>query len=144
MTDYRANLGAHRRSKPCEHCGTEGRQRHDRTCPKAKAGRSARRKGNDFERQLVRVLDVVFPDARRTGMYGGPDDVMAGPLFVQAKKVASLYPKRIDKLLTDIEPRVPADQYPAVVVAHPGRDDHHKLIVMDLYDFVTLLREVQK
>ena len=75
-------------------------------------------------------------------MYGGPDDVQSRLLYVQCKKVAGLYPKGADALLTDTEQHASADQFTAVAYAYPGRG-HHKLIVMDLADFASLLRVVQ-
>jgi len=86
----------------------------------------------------------VYPDARKVGPLNGPDDVTAGPLVIQAKKVAGLYPKRLDDLLADLEAHITADQYPALAVAHPGHERRHKLIVMDIRDLVSLLKETAK
>ena len=139
MTDLRSNLGAHRRATRCDHCGVL-RPPHDKTCPKAKQGRNNRKRGGAWELTVSRVLAEAFPDARKTGPLGGPDDVTAGPLVIQAKAVASLYPKQLDRLLADLEPRITADQYPVLAIKHPGHERRHKLVVMDLYDFVMLLR----
>ena len=139
--DYRAALGAHRRQLPCEHCGTEKPNPHDRTCPKSKKARNNIKRGGAWELEVAKMLATVYPDARKTGPLGGPDDVTAGPLYVQAKAVASLYPKRLDELLTDTEQHCTADQYPVLTIKHPGHERRHKLVVMDLRDFVNLLGE---
>ena len=141
MTDLRANLGAHRQVHPCDDCGTLTGQKHAKTCPLAKRGRNSRKRGGAWEREATNILESAFPDARKVGPLAGPDDILAGPLFIQAKKVASLYPKRLDDLLSDTEQHCTADQYPALVLAHPGHDRRHKLVVMDLRDFVNLVRE---
>ena len=139
MTDITANLGAHRRQSPCADCGAWPKTKHAKTCPKAKRGRNNRQRGNAFEAEVTRYLAVAYPEARKTGPLAGPDDVQAGPLYVQCKKVASLYPKRLDELLTATEEHCTADQVPALVLAHPGHERRHKLIVMDVRDLVALL-----
>ena len=106
-----------------------------------KKGRSSRRMGNDFERDVTTMLSSVFPDVKRVGQYGGPDDVAGRLLYVQCKKVAGMYPRKADALLSDAERHANADQYPVVAMAHPGHG-HHKLVVMDLSDFTNLLRQV--
>ena len=128
MTDYRANLGAHRRSTPCEFCGTEGRQRHDRTCPKAKRGRTSRQRGNAFEREVAKKLG-----GERVGQYGGPEDVRLDWANVQCK-VGGAFPERIWSWLNAL----PRDhRLRAVVIGDaPGAGKKRReVIVMDLDDF---------
>ena len=108
---------------------------------KSRRGKTARRRGNDYEREVASLLSSVMPDIKRTGMYGGPDDVAGRLLYIQCKKQAGLYPRGAEALLKDTETHANADQYTAVAYAHPGHG-HKKLIVMDLADFVNLLREV--
>jgi hypothetical protein len=108
---------------------------------KTRKGRNARRLGNDFELDVAHALSSVFPDVRRVGQYGGPEDVSGRLIYVQCKKQAGLYPKGADRLLSETETHANADQYTAVAYAHPGHG-HHRLIVMDLADFVNLIREV--
>ena len=128
MTDYRANLGAHRRSLPCEHCGTEGRQKHDRTCPKAKRGRSARSRGNAYEREVAKKLG-----GERVGQYGGPEDVRVDWMNVQVKN-GGAFPERIWSWLNAL----PRDhRLRAVVIGDaPGPGTKRRnVIVLDLDDF---------
>jgi hypothetical protein len=141
MTDYRAKLGAGRAQTPCADCGAWPKTKHAKSCPMAKRGRNNRKRGGAFEAEVARFFSHVYPDTRKVGPLAGPDDVIAGPLFIQCKKVAGLYPKRLDDLLTDTEQYTTADQYPALVLAHPGHERRHKLIVMDVRDFVNLLKE---
>jgi len=128
VTDYRANLGAHRRSLPCEHCGTEGRQKHDRTCPKAKRGRSARSRGNAYEREVAHKLGL-----ERVGQFGGPEDVRGDWLNLQCKN-GGAFPERIWRWLQAL----PADQrLRGVVIGDaPGPGTKRRnVIVLDLDDF---------
>jgi len=86
MTDYRENLGAHRRSTPCEFCGTEGRQRHDRTCPKAKRAKAARERGNRRELYVQRTYGPT-----KVGHFGGAIDNI-GSTFKWQSKTMQLHP----------------------------------------------------
>ena len=142
LAQLAANLSAHRAVEPCAFCGSWPGRRHERTCPKAKRGRNNRKRGGSWELEAARLLANAWPDARKTGPLGGPDDIIAGPLFVQAKAVASLYPKALDRLLADIEAHCTADQVPLVVLKHPGHERFRKLVVLDARDFINLvLRE---
>ena len=49
---------------------------------RARRGRTNRRAGNDAERAIAKAYG-----GRRTGQYGGPDDVVVGDLFVVQSKV---------------------------------------------------------
>ena len=144
MTDVIAALSAHRAAEPCEHCGSWPGRRHERTCPKAKRGRNNRKRGGTWELEAARLLAHAWPDARKTGPLGGPDDIIAGPIYAQAKAVAGLYPKALDALLSYVETHCTADQVPVLLLKHPGHERRHKLVVMDALDFVNLvLRERQ-
>jgi hypothetical protein len=129
VTDIRAALGAHRRSLPCEHCGTEGRQRHDRTCPKAKRGRTSRARGNAYERDVAHRLG-----ARRTGMYGGKDEVNGDWIVIQAKN-GGAFPERIWRWLEDLPHGT--ERLRAVVIGDaPGPGTKRReVIVLDFEDF---------
>lgn len=142
--DIIAALGAHRATTTCGFCGAWPRKRHERDCPKAKRARNNGVRGGRWELEATRILTAAYPDARKTGPLGGPDDLIAGPLFGQAKAEARMYPKALDRLLTEVEAHCTADQYPALLLKHPGHERRHKLIVMDLLDFVNLLRETQR
>jgi hypothetical protein len=67
---------------------------------RAKAGRSSLRAGKDAERAIAKAYG---PDARRTGHYGGPDDVVVGDLFIIQSKAGrtwyrQAYVDELDKL----------------------------------------------
>ena len=130
MSDILANLGAHRASKPCEHCGTEGKQRHDRTCPKAKRARNNRNRGNSYERSVAKRLGV-----ERVGQYGGKQDVAGDWIAVQCK-VGSMFPERPWTWLQELPAK--ADQLRAVVIgdAPGGGSKRREVIVLDLEDFI--------
>ena len=131
MTDeILANMGARRTKRPCPHCGTEGRQRHDRTCPKAKRGRNSRQRGNAYERTIAARLG-----ADRVGQYGGKPDVMNEWIVIQAKN-GGAFPERPWTWLQEL-PRK-ADQLRAVVIgdAPGGGTKRREIIVLDLQDFI--------
>ena len=138
MTDLRANLGAHRRSLPCEHCGTEGRQKHDRTCPKAKRGRSARSRGNRRELEIANDLG-----GEKVGMFGGPEDIRTPLLNVQSK-VRKSFPYWMTTELAKL-PRT-GGRLPALVVTDaPGQGvARRSVVVMDLADFTDLHGRVER
>jgi hypothetical protein len=109
---------------------------------RSRAGRNNRKRGNAFELEVAHMLASVLPDVKRVGQYGAKDDVAGRLLYLQCKKVAGLYPKSVDALLTDTEGHANADQAVAVVYAHPGHERRHKIIAMDLRDFVHLIATV--
>ena len=97
---------------------------------RSRRGRSARNRGNAFEREVAKRLG-----ARRVGQYGGSDDVSADWVSVQCK-VGGYYPERIDGWLRALPAN--AGQLRAVVLGDapgPGRR-RRSLIVIDLDDFV--------
>ena len=53
-------------------------------------GKRARQRGNAFDREVATRLN-----GKRTGMYGGKDDVQAGVFVIQCK-VGLSYPERLD------------------------------------------------
>jgi hypothetical protein len=97
---------------------------------RAKRGKSARNRGNQFERDVAKRLGV-----RRVGQYGGADDVKGDWISVQCK-VGTYYPERIDGWLRAL----PADagQLRAVVIGDaPGTGGRRRtLVVLDFDDFV--------
>lgn len=97
-------------------------------------GRTARQRGNAFEREVARKLG-----GRRVGQYGEKVDV-EGPhgLRVQAKNGGS-FPERLDRWLREIP--VTAEELRAVVVGDAPGPGHlrRSLIVLDLDDFVRLV-----
>ncbi len=100
-------------------------------------GKRARQRGNAFEREVAARLN-----GRRTGMYGGKDDVQAGVFVVQCK-VGLSYPERLDKWLRELKPK--AGQLPILVVGDsPGAGTRRRaLAVVDFDDFVAWFGKVE-
>jgi hypothetical protein len=107
----------------CTRCGErkdEGRSRR---------GRTARRRGNAYERDVAARLGL-----RRTGQFGGPDDAAGEWLVLQAKN-GGAFPERAWRWLQAL----PRDaRLRAVVIGdapgpgHPRRE----VIVLELDEFV--------
>lgn len=98
---------------------------------RSKRGRNARQRGNAFEREVAGKLN-----GKRTGMFGGKNDVEAGAFVIQCK-VGQSYPERLDKWLRELKPK--ADQMAVLVVGDsPGPGTKRRaLAIVDLDDFVT-------
>lgn len=101
-------------------------------------GKRARQRGNAFEREVATKLN-----GRRTGMYGGKDDVQAGVFVVQCK-VGLSYPERLDKWLRELKPK--AGELPVLVVGDsPGAGSRRRaLAIVDFDDFVEWFGRVDK
>ena len=97
---------------------------------KSRRGKTARQRGNSFEREVAARLN-----GKRTGMYGGKNDVEAGYFVIQCK-VGLSYPERLDKWLRELNPK--ADQLAVLVVGDsPGAGTRRRaLAVIDFDDFV--------
>ena len=93
-------------------------------------GKRARQRGNSFEREVAARLN-----GKRTGMYGGKNDVEAGSFVIQCK-VGLSYPERLDKWLRELNPK--ADQLAVLVVGDsPGAGTRRRaLAIIDFDDFV--------
>jgi len=93
-------------------------------------GKRARQRGNSFEREVATRLN-----GKRTGMYGGKNDVEAGSFVIQCK-VGLSYPERLDKWLRELNPK--SDQLAVLVVGDsPGAGTRRRaLAVIDFDDFV--------
>ena len=93
-------------------------------------GKRARQRGNSFEREVAARLN-----GKRTGMYGGKNDVEAGYFVIQCK-VGLSYPERLDKWLRELNPK--ADQLAVLVVGDsPGAGKRRRaLAIIDFDDFV--------
>lgn len=97
---------------------------------RARRGRTARNRGNAFEREVAAKLG-----GRRVGQYGDKVDVdVSGWMRVQCKNGAS-YPERLDGWLRAIP--VEAGILRAVVVGDAPGPGHQRraLIVLDLDEF---------
>lgn len=94
-------------------------------------GKRARQRGNSFEREVAARLN-----GKRTGMYGGKNDVEAGHFVIQCK-VGLSYPERLDKWLRELNPK--ADQLAVLVVGDsPGAGKRRRaLAIIDFDDFVS-------
>lgn len=97
---------------------------------KSRRGRTARQRGNAFEREVAARLG-----AKRVGQYGGKTDVAADWIAIQCK-VGKSYPERLDNWLRSIT--VKGDQLAALVVGDsPGAGKRRRtMIILDLDDFV--------
>jgi hypothetical protein len=106
------------------------RLHNDPAFARQRRGRTARQRGNAFEREIAKRLN-----GKRTGMFGGKNDVEAG-LFVIQCKVGKSYPERLDGWLRSVP--VKADQLASLVVGDsPGAGARRRtMIVLDLDDFV--------
>ena len=97
---------------------------------RASRGKRARQRGNAFEREVATKLN-----GKRTGMFGGKNDVEAGHFVIQCK-VGLSYPERLDKWLRELTPK--ADQLGILVVGDsPGAGVKRRaLVVIDFDDFI--------
>jgi hypothetical protein len=97
---------------------------------RASRGKRARQRGNAFEREVASKLN-----GKRTGMYGGKNDVEAGHFVIQCK-VGLSYPERLDKWLRELTPK--ADQLGILVVGDsPGAGVKRRaLAIIDFDDFI--------
>lgn len=96
---------------------------------RSRRGKSARRRGNDYERDVAAALGGV-----KVGMYGGPVDVQTPLLNVQVK-VRGAFPSWMTDELAKL-PRT-GGRVPTLVVADtPGSGRRRRaLVVMSLDDF---------
>jgi hypothetical protein len=99
---------------------------------KSRRGKNARNRGNAFEREIAAKLGGT---AKRTGMFGGKNDVEADWCVIQAK-VGKSYPERLDAWLRQLNPK--GDQLPILVVGDsPGPGVRRRsLAIIDLDDFI--------
>lgn len=96
---------------------------------KSRRGRQSRRHGNDYERELAAKLG-----GKRTGMYGGPDDVMVSGMFAIQSKVGLRFPGWMHAELQKLRG---SGLTPLLVVADspgPGRR-RRALVVLELDDW---------
>ena len=93
----------------------------------ARRGKSARNRGNAFEREVAAALGV-----RRVGQYGSPTDVEGEWIAVQCK-VGAAFPERLWGWL----PAARGDQLRAVVIGDaPGSSGKRRvLIALDFDEF---------
>lgn len=108
----------------------ERRRRPPPDPERQRRGRSARRRGNDFEREVAHALDL-----RRVGQYGGKDDVRGDWAAVQCKVGGSFSERYWDWLRA-----IPHDamQLPMLVIGDaPGPGARRRrLVVIDFDDFI--------
>lgn len=97
---------------------------------KSRRGRTARSRGNAYERDVAHRLG-----ARRVGQYGGKADIEADWIAIQAK-CGGAFPERLWRWLQATPAN--ADQLRAVVIGDaPGAGFRRReVIVLDLADFI--------
>lgn len=97
-------------------------------------GRTSLRAGKDAERAIAKR----YPGARRTGMYGGPDDVLVGDLFIVQSKAGGWFSVRYWNELAKL-PRT-GGRIPTLIVSErpgPGKPTR-RLVIRLLEDDVAL------
>lgn len=99
---------------------------------RSRRGKSARRKGNDYERELAQRLGGV-----KVGHFGGPEDVRHGMFVVQAKVRGNFPSWQWDELVK--LPRT-GGRVPILVVADSPGPGHRRraMVVISLDDWVDL------
>jgi len=97
-------------------------------------GRTALRAGKDAERAITKR----YPGAKRTGMYGGPDDVLVGDLFVVQSKAGGWFSVRYWNELVKL-PRT-GGRIPTLIVSERPKPGVHarRLVIRLLEDDVAL------
>jgi hypothetical protein len=97
---------------------------------RSRRGRTARQRGNAFEREVAKRLN-----GQRVGQFGGKTDVAADWIAIQCK-VGGAYSERYDGWLRSIQTK--GDQIAALVVGDaPGAGTKRRtMIVLDLEDFI--------
>jgi len=115
-------------------CGC-GHRRNDEA---VKRGRTALRAGKDAERAIAKAYG-----GKRTGQYGGPDDVVVGDLFVVQSKVgwfSERYFNELQKL-----PRA-GGRIPTLIVSERGTSGKptRRLVIRLFSDDVALHQETRE
>lgn len=110
-----------------------------RLAEKKRRGRSSRRRGNDFERDVARELGVA-----RVGQFGTKADVAGDWIAAQCKVGAGAYSERYDGWLRSVP--VHAGQLRALIVGDTPALGHarRRMVVLDFDDFVEWFGKVAK
>lgn len=106
-----------------------------RDSERARRGKAARRAGNDAERELARA----FPNARRVGQAGGPEDVIVSGLYaIQSKRSGVWFSQRYWDELQKL-PRTGGLTPTLVVSDKPGPGRKRRwLVIRELKDEIAL------
>ena len=99
----------------------------------ARMGRRNRQRGNAFEREIAKTHG-----GRRTGMYGGPDDVTVDGKYKIQTKVGLMFSEKFWRWLKAI--KVDADQIAYLVIGDapgPGRP-RRTVVIMDEHDWLVV------
>lgn len=100
----------------------------------SRRGRTSLRAGKDAERAIAKAYG-----GKRTGQFGGPDDVLVGELFVVQSKAGGWFSNRYWDELAKL-PRS-GGRVPTLIVSDrpgPGRGRTRRLVVRTLEDDVAL------
>lgn len=96
----------------------------------ARGGRLNRKRGISFEREVAALVG-----GKRTGMFGGKDDVTSDRLVIQCK-VGTAFPERIYGWLSTI-PTMAGRSRAVVIGDSPGAGSKRRIIIaMELSDFL--------
>lgn len=100
---------------------------------KARRGRTSLRAGKDAERRIAKAYG-----GRRTGQFGGPDDVLVGDLFVVQSKAGGWFSERYWNELAKL-PRT-AGRIPTLIVSERPKPGVHarRLVIRMFSDDVDL------
>jgi hypothetical protein len=99
----------------------------------ARMGRRNRQRGNAFEREIAKKHG-----GRRTGMYGGPDDVTVDGKYKIQTKVGLMFSEKFWRWLKAI--KVDADQIAYLVIGDaPGPGTPRRtVVIMDEHDWLVV------
>ena len=107
----------------CRDCGAA------KSAAASRRGKSALRAGKDAERAIA----AAYPNARRTGHFGGPDDVMVGELFIVQSKAGGWFSERVWSELAKL-PRS-GGRIPTLIVSdRPGPGHRMRRYVVRMMD----------
>lgn len=100
---------------------------------RSRRGRTSRRAGNDAERQIAKLLG-----GKRTGQFGGPDDVTVGELFVIQSKAGGWFTERVWAELQKL-PRT-GGRVPLLIVSDRPGSGHRtrRYVVVAIDDWISL------
>lgn len=95
----------------------------------SRRGKSALRAGKDAERAIA----AAYPGGKRTGHFGGPDDVLVGELFIVQSKAGGWFSERVWAELAKL-PRA-GGRIPTLVVSdRPGPGHRTRRYVLRMMD----------
>lgn len=119
------------------YCGRCGKRKD---VAASRRGRTSLRAGKDAERAIAKA----YPGGKRTGHFGGPDDVLVGDLFIIQSKAGGWFSERVWNELEKL-PRV-GGRVPTLVVSDRPGPGHRtrRYVIRSMEDDVDLHGQVVK